>query len=263
MATGTKVLNQQYAFVGLPPKQTDGSEMDVRGDGYGDTYVQSVVPTKHVLAEEGSYFKATTPTPGTGIAGNAVVTAFSDTNALLVIENNSQQNGQGKYIYLDYLRLLMSGTAPTATTVLHFAHKVGLTRRLAAVTPGTTLTPKAVNSGPGGGATRASVANPVCWANANAFTVAASQPVDRLLGRFSIPTSLGITGDEYVIQYGVVDHSSLPTLTAVRATAAARLMVGVEPIVIAPGETYVLHRWWLTEATNAPTFEFDLGWWER
>ncbi len=44
---------------------------------------------------------------------------------------------------------------------------------------------------------------------------------------------------------------------------AVRLAVVAPKIVLEPGEWLVLHRWWLTESTNAPTFEFELGVAER
>ena len=39
-----------------------------RGSQDGALYVQSIVPTKHVLVDEGSYFVTTNPTPSTPIA---------------------------------------------------------------------------------------------------------------------------------------------------------------------------------------------------
>lgn len=241
----------------LPTAVADAGAALARGGKYGEQFVLSPVPTKHVLASEGSYFTATSPTPGTTITPNAVETSFSDTRGFMVIGN--QASTGGKSIYLDYLRLILGGTAPTATVSLHFAiKKSGSSREPTTAANRTLLTSVPAKTG------ATSIARAMSYANAGAMTVPAAGASDPILARICVPTGLGVSGDEYVLFFGGpngVDSSRGGA--AVRATDPGRIVAHGPPIVIGPGEWVVIHRWWLTEATNAPAFEFELGWWER
>lgn len=213
-----------------------------------------LLSSRDMLAGNGNYFVVTNPTPGTGIVA-ATVTAFSATaNGLFVIANQGS-----KTIYLDYLSLIMSGTAPTATTVARFEvfNETGIVTGTGNVA---TRTPVGVNTG----LSQATGAIVQSFA-AGQITIpaAASGATRRLQSVAALPTSLGITGDNYVVQFGpdaLAPSSS--ALTAVRATAAARLVTQCAPVVIAPQTTSWINMWWLTQATNAATFEFELSYCE-
>lgn len=220
--------------------------------------------SEHNVADDGAFFYATNPTIGTGIQLNANVTAFSDTNALFVLKNTDDPNNAlAKRIFPRYLRLYLGGTAPTATVSMEFAFKVDNIDRFPTTAANmTTLTPANVN----GGSTFGPVAKVASYANAGAMTVPASSTFARTAGRARIPTGLGVVGDAYVIQFGAQDWGgSASTTGATRTTASAPglFIAHSSPIVLAPGQSVVCHMWWLTAATTAATFEFDLGWYER
>jgi hypothetical protein len=97
----------------IPSTQSDQKApvTNVRGGRYGEQYVLPLISTKHLLADEGSYFIATNPTPGTALAYN-VQAAFSDTVPLLYIQNNdSKANPLAKRMYLDYIKADLHGCA--------------------------------------------------------------------------------------------------------------------------------------------------------
>lgn len=226
-----------------------------------ELYTLSIVPTKHLLADEGSYYVATTPTPGTGIA-MTISTAFSDTVAMFAIKNSDDRsNPQAKRIYLDYLRLILLGTAPTAVISRHFAIKRSPATDREPVTAANKTLMVPVNLA--GASGRASICRPLSYSAAAAMTVPASAVSDPVLCRAGLPTGLGISGDEYVLKFGGEDMSHKVGLTAVRATDPARIITHAPPIIIEPGEWVVIHEWCLTEATNGPSFEHELAWWER
>jgi len=154
---------------------------------------------------------------------------------------------------------MMSGTAPTATTVMEFAVKLDVKDR----TPtagNVTVIPVCSN---GDARTSKTIANIQAF-NAAGITVPSSGTAATTVSRTRIPTSLGITGDEYIVQFGYEDiPGTIPGLTAVRATAPARLVTGAPPIIIAPQQWCVIYMWWLTAATTAPGFEYELTWIER
>lgn len=243
-----------------PSRVVEGNQSRARFGEYGELMVSPVMNPMHMLADEGSYFVTVNPTISTAILPNAVETAFADTRGFFVIGNTaSPSDGGAKSIYLDFLQLLMSGTAPATTTVQHFAGKrSAFSREPTTAANRTLLSPANVASdGPG------TIARVMAYANAGAMTVPASSGADPVVFRTSIPTSLGITGDNYILKFGALNAVPIPTLTAVRATAPATLVVACPPVVLRPGDWLVIHRWWLTESAQAPAFEYMLGHYER
>lgn len=203
------------------------------------------------LTAAGKYFVATNPTPGTGVVCGTV-TAFSATaDGLFTIANTNPVGGAN--IQLDYLSLNMSGTAPTATTVMKGA--VYVESGIVAPSAGNVaITPRnLLPSGPSSAAT-------VNGFSSAMMTIPAAVGTRTLVANYSLPTSLGITGDTYVIQFGGEPVSGANALTAVRATAAARIVGTTTPVTIPPQYTGIIDWWWLTQATNGPTFEFELAW---
>lgn len=231
----------------------------VRGGKYGELLVHSLVPTKHPLADEGSYFVATNPVPGTGVALNAVVTAFSDTNAFLQFKNID--GAGGKRIYPDYIRLMLFGTPPTAVVSQQFAMKRSkATDRAPTATANRTVNAPVCTAGASG---RSSIALLHTWAAGAAFTIPASSTSDEVVSRCSIPTGIGIAGEEYIIKFGGDPGDSVQGLTATKAVAPGKFVTHAPALIVEPGEWLTVHRWSLTEATNAPTFEYEIAWWER
>src|SRR5258708_2286029 len=72
---------------------------------YGEQYVQGLVQKSHALADEGSFFLAANPTPGTGVATIAAQATLADTAPFLLVKNAG-----AKRLYLD--ALLLIATAP-------------------------------------------------------------------------------------------------------------------------------------------------------
>lgn len=251
---GTDVNPNGIISRALPVPGQDNTLRVPRVSRYGEQVTQNVMPTKHPLSEEGQYFVATNPTIGTGVA-HALVTAFSDTSGLFVIKNNDTAGG--KRIYLDFIRLMLTA-APTAGNSLELALKIDPGNRLPTA-GNVAVTPANVNAD----SSNASIANVQAF-NAAALTVPASSASARTVGRVKVPTGVNVIGDEYVLQFGGVDYqSSSPPLTAIRAAQPARFVDHCAPIVIGPQQYLVIHRWSLTEATAAPSYEYEIGWWER
>lgn len=207
---------------------------------------------RQALAAAGQYYVFTNPTPGTGVLFGTVTAASATADGLFTISNNNAPGG--RTIQLDYLMLNMSGTAPTATTVM----KMDAFVESGIVAPSAgnvAVVPRPLN--PAGPATGA-VINGFSSA---AMTIPAAVGTRTLVGNWSIPTNLGITGDTYTVLFGG-DPTATPGLTAVRATAAANVVAAAPAITIPPQYTAILNMWWLTQATNGPTFEFQAGYLE-
>lgn len=216
--------------------------------------VVNVLPSPQVLAQAGQYFVATNPTPGTAVQSD-LITAYSATadGHCVILNSNS---APGLSVLPDYIKFHMTGTAPTATTVMEFALFTDVVASATpsagnvALTPVNVLTSSASTSGvvvhvPTGGA---------------AMTIPTASVSRRLVGRASLPTSLGITGDSYILRFGSTGASGAQGGgTAVRATAAATLETYTTPVILAPGYGLIVDMWWLTQATNKPNFEWEVG----
>lgn len=242
----------------LPARVPDGQAGEDRIGNFGENYGLTPLPDEMASADEGSFFTCANATPGTGIATAAAVSAFSGTNAFLVAHNISTGDG-GRRAYLNHLRLILT-TAPAGTVAMHFAAvRSRVSREPTAANARTVYEP--VNAARAAG--RESILEVFGWAAAAAMTVPAAEVSDKVVARWTIPTGLGIVGDQYLIKFGsAAGTGGAGPLTAVRATHPCDFLVYAPPIIIEPDDWVVIHRWWVTEAT-APAFEFELGHRER
>jgi hypothetical protein len=239
-----------------PNQYTDNSSPSAapRGSKYNESAVVSYVPTMHMLAEEGSYFTATNPTPGTGVA-QALVTSFSSTSGLFAIFNSAPVGGVN--IYLDYLRLIYTAVPATAIGQ-DFVFAIDSTSR-APTAGNVSITPINMNYN----------ANTKAFAQVQAFngaalTLPASSVTTRNAARVRVATGQLIAGDEIVIAFGREGIAGgQGGNTAVRATDTARKVTNAPPIMVAPQTWLTIHRWWTTETTTAPSMEYELGYYER
>lgn len=203
-------------------------------------------------------FVATNPTPGTGLQSATITTYSATADGHLAVANNYALTSN-RYVFMDKVKFILSGTAPTATTNMHL---FGIMDTLALIPSAgsVSLVPVCVN----GGAANTTSTVVYVPTGAAALTIPAKTAANRLVHRCCIPTSLGITGDEYGLVYGSdAPPSACGGGTAVRATAAGRFITDAPAICIPPQSIYVLNMWWLTQATTAPTFEWEVCFTER
>ena len=227
-----------------------------RATSYNEQVIQSMVPTKHCLSEEGSYFTITNPTIGTGVA-HALTTAFSSTAALFSLFNSAPIGGPN--IYLDYLRLIETATAPATSLSQDFVVQLDQSLSRAPTANNAALTQVNMNLGsPNKGFAK--------WQafSAGSLTVPASNTTTLTASRIHLATGQVIQYDENVIQFGGVDM--IPGQggnTAVRSADTARKVTHAPPVMCAPQTWLTIFRWGIGEATNTPSYEYELGYWER
>lgn len=227
----------------------------------GDAYGKLVPPflSKYALADEGSIFTASSAaaTPpfnyGTSVSQQGQITAFGDTTPLWVIANTAKADAPQR-IYLDYLRLLLSGTAPAGTLNLELAVRVDTISKLPTNSNQYTINPAVAADG-------ASVfpGNVYAYLLANAMATPASSGAVRNAARARIPTGVAVNGDEYLFKFGTMDGAPRMGLTAARATDPAKFVGDAQAVIINPGEWATIHLWWVTSATNLPIWEWELG----
>ena len=243
----------------IPSPQADQKAPvgNVRGGRYGEQYVVSMMPTKHPLADEGSYFIATSVTPGTAMPYN-IQAAFSDTTPLLYIQNNdSKANPFGKRMYLDYLKLIV-GVAPASATGVRLALKTDPVIRTLGTNNTLSITPTSPNSDV---ATQS-----VCSVNAQnngvASVLTASSTSARLVANASIG-GLPIVGDEIGLIFGSADPGPYAGLTAVEANTPGRRVSACPPVILGPNSALTMYAWFPGNAATGLSYEFEMGWWER
>lgn len=210
-------------------------------------------------AAAGVYYMATNATPGTALSSGLITTYSATADGHCTIVNNNVA-GSGINIYLDYVKFHMTGTAPATTTSMEFNIATDVAAGISPSAGNTTLTARNVNTA----STTSSLAVVDVASGGAAMTIPAATASRKNVGRASIPTSLGITGDIYVLQFGGVfgDLAQQGGGAAVRSTAAARLSANTVPVVLAPGYGCVVNMWWLTQTTNKPFFEWEITWME-
>lgn len=238
----------------FPQAAPDTDEQELRLTPWGDAFVNPVGGIRHALAGEGSYCVTTTPTPGTAVAygSGGTQASFSDTVGFIVIKNNSQPSVPNPInVYLDYLRMLISGTVPASATSTQYAIAIDTGSRLPTANF-TLLTPANTNFR----SSRGSVAQ-VWVPNAGTITIPANTN-RRLVGRGSLRQAISVTLDEYELRFGA--DSAGP---AVSGQSVGRSVSTCAPVILGPQEWCVIHLWQPSGATNALSCELDMGHWER
>lgn len=243
----------------LPEAEPDSTQTTIRMSRYGEPMVQPVNPgTSHNLADEGTYFVATNPTPGTALAGT-VSAAFSDTVPFIYLANQENAlNLRAKNLYPEQLKLIV--TVPAATgTAAHFAIVVDSVARTfstdnaPAIVP---VSPNLVVTVPG--APLIKMQN-----SATASAITASSQNKRIVARGSWPSGLTVIGDELIIVFGRTDVGGTAGLTAAQAVMPARKVTNAPPVIIPPGCNATIHVWFPGNATTGLSYEAELTGWLR
>lgn len=237
----------------LPSAYNDGDEASNLGDRYGAQIVQPLHGGKQAVAEQGNYFVASNPTPGTGIAMSQSITSFNEAagavGVVLYLRNTETSAvNASKRIYPDYLMLRSITTAPTSATDWYMAGVLDYNPTLA--TGGSAITPVNVN----GDSSLASIAT-------MRFGVLTT-PVPssrRLLFNRLLRAQVPVVMDQYKIIFGGIEGGA----SIVTGAGAQNLIFNAPPIVIGPSQNLLLHMWGTAFGIASATWEFEMGWIEK
>lgn len=259
---GTDVLTNIVVSRARPNQIADGNTTGnrARGGAYGEILANLGLPSWQQLSDEGSIYVATNPTPGTALQSD-LITSYSATADGDTVITNGNTTASNRRIYPIYIKKMMTGTAPTGTTVQNFALFTDVTAGCTPSAGSVALTPVNPNTGANTGASNASIYVPTGGA---AMTIPATGGSRKLVGRTAVPTSLGVTGDIYTLYFGPQgDGGGQGGGTAVRATAAASFTATTTPVILDPGYGLIVDFWWLTQAANKPNWEWEILYIER
>lgn len=227
----------------LPSENADATSAATpsRTGTYGEAYVLPFGP--RVSADEGSYFTAITPTPGTGIIGHAAPTTFDEAKPYIVL-----YNGGTKRIYPQFLRLHCTVVGVGHTRVQFTITTDDGNRRSSA---GTAMTINGANLG-GALATGA-------VAHIGAVIGTAASATRRVHDHIVFRGTIEVVEDVYEIVFGGPGGGSL---TASRVATVMDASRTTGPLVILPGDSLCITQWAGSQSTG-PTYQATLGFIER
>jgi len=248
-------IQQIQGFVSrvLPGPAGDTNAVNVRSTRYGDLSAQLLHAKKHGLAEEGTYFVSTNPTPGTGVAG-PVNASFSATGPFFAFVNNNPAGGARAS--LDYLKIIPT-VAPASATGAHLVVVRDQISRALTTDNTVVATPVNVN---GDSANKAASIFKYTVTTIN--VAAAATPTAAIVARASV-SGIPVIGDELVFDFGATDTGAYPGLTAGQVTAGGRKVSVLPPVICAPQQLLFFYLWFPGNAATGVSYEFELGHWER
>jgi hypothetical protein len=253
----------------LPAPVQDGqeSERPVRLDRYGALYVQTEVPKMHTLSDEGSYFVVNNAQ--TAIADGKAIAFVATTPTLLLANNDSPSNPNGKRIYIDYIDLTVStaGVTATALTASWVALVTDQGNRYNG-SSGTDMSAKIVSSNQDN-PLRSSIAQTVFGAiTATAATATARTIVGQRMTRLPAVALTGpnLLGDRVRLEFGGVEVESVASLGTGPAVQANPIQQTIKfpPVIVGPGQSLLVYTWaQATTYSTATSYFPEIGWWER
>ena len=210
------------------------------------------------LASAGKYFNVTNPTPGTAVAYANKVAYSTTANGLLSVSNNNPSES-GINIYLDTLALTQTATAPTDALVYRF--EVFTETGIRALSAGN-LARTPVNINPSFSDATGAVVNSF---SAAAGTMPAAVGTRKIVDIIALQTGgQTVIHDTMMVAFGAdgILGGSGTALTAARASSSSTLTALAAPVIITPQNSIFITSWTLTGATNVPSYEFSLKYFE-
>ena len=240
----TDVRTQNEVRRDIPPGTTeDGTQAYGRANYYGEKVIQPL--DRNTLADEGSYFVATNPTPGTAIAGIVAANGYDDTEALLTITNTHAS----KHVYLDYLHLVCKVAGTNGTD---FAYAIDISTTDLYASGGSTITPVDVN--------RETNNTPPVTVKFGAL-VTTTGTTEKILSHGQLTTVIKVIGDHYLLTFGHERHS--PAATAIMEAGAQKSVLKNCPAIMIPPAHGVAIREFATSQDGAAQWQFEMGFWVR
>lgn len=214
-----------------------------RAGRYGEAYALPLGNKETYAGDEGSYFTAITPTPGTGIIGHAAPTTFDETKPYLLLYNGGQNR-----IYPQFLRFHET-VVSTAATRVQFTIAVDQGNRYSS--GGTALTKNNVNMD--------SVVSTQATITVGAVIASAASSSRRVLDHLVYRGTIDVVEDIYEIVFGASDGAGMGGSRVATVGDFARMTA---PVVVGPGQSLLVHQWAGSQSTG-PTFQVTLGYIER
>lgn len=249
MANGDNVNPFLESYRSLPgTSRTNGAKSGMRASNRGDAHAMPLGKSRCTLAEEGSYFLASNPTIGTGVAGVTAANAYDATEAFICLRNDNSV-ASGKWLFLDRLNLTTTAAGTSGTNVEFTSHIDAGDRYTSG---GAVIVPVNCNMA-------SSVASGATMQAGALVTTAATGAV-RVLDNRTLRTVITVVGDRYDFDFG--GETLAPAGLATAGTAQLHMLTSCAPVVLGPGDSWIFTIFAASQAA-ASSFEYSLAWWER
>lgn len=214
-----------------------------RAGRYGEGYGVQLTSKEVFVGDEGSYFMAITPTPGTGIIGHAAPTTFDETKPYLLLYNGGQNRIYPQFLRLHDTVVSAGGTRMQMTIAVDQGNRYS--------SGGTALTRNNVNMD--------SIVTTQATINVGAVTAIAASASRRVLDHIVFRGTVDVVEDVFEINFGASDGPGQGGSRAATVQDMARMTA---PVVVGPGQSLLIHQWQAAQSTG-PTFQVALGYIER
>jgi|SRR6266853_1227679 len=224
----------------------------------GVTTLAPILNRDTVLADQGYYYVAISPTPGTGIANTVTIEttlAQAEISPYLSVYNASSASAPVT-IYPLYLRLTCTA-AQAVATVLRFTMELDQGNRITtAPAAAGVLTKNNVNMG----SPNSSQAQILAGTGIVASAATANK---RITGNQSFRNGgvINVVGDVYQFNFGSTEQLD-PMSLVETGTAICNVTYSFAPVVIGQNQTWLVMQW-ATGQTTAPAFEIEFGYIEK
>ncbi len=219
-----------------------------RGTRFGEPIVAPLGSKMYAYADEGSYFLATNPTMGTGIAGIAASTSFDATETLLLIRNTSST----KRVYLDFIDLVVTAAGSSGTTTgFSMTTDRGASRYTSG---GSAITPVNPNL--------ASTASYEGTVHFGALVTTAASVSVRPLGDFLVRSVIKVVGDSYRFTFGDSGSNWECAGAAMEGTTIAKVNIPCPPVILGENDSFLLTDWGASQS-GASSYQFRFGFVQR
>ncbi len=225
----------------LPTATEDGlaSATPTRTGRYGEAYVTPITAKELFTADEGSYFMALTPTPGTGIIGTINIAAITDISPTMVLYNGSTKRCYPQFVNLHETVVSTTGARSQFTFYTDVINRW--------TSSGTLLTEGNTNSGV--------VAASGVAIHVGTAMVSPAASAKVLIAHVVFRGTIDVVEDQLEFVFGGVGGGNS---NSSRAATVSDFSKTLPPVCLLPGHSLVMHQWAASQA-NAPTFEYQVG----
>lgn len=270
MATSPQSTISGLVSRAIPSAATDGTSSDrpARFGRYGEQYMNSIWPTLHLLADEGSLVVANM-LPGATALQLGISASFSAVAAAFTLANTAAVGG--KRLYPTFLKLGQS-VAPTSGIDLRYAIVLDSISRVPTTVsgigaPGTPATATAYRPTPvcvnldENPSIVGQAYFPLSVAAGAAPTVPAATGIARtIVGNGYLKNSIPVVKDQYTLQFGAAEMAG----TFQSAAALSKIVEYAPPIVVGPQQLMLIYLWSASNITAGNAWDdVQLAWVER
>lgn len=231
-----------------PTPGNQGEYLPARSSRFGEVMGLPLHNKLYALADDASYFIATNPTMGTGIAGIAASTSYDATEHLLHLRNTSTT----KRLYLDFIDLVCTAAGTSGTTTgFTMVLDTGATRYTSG---GSAITP--VNPNMDAGETAE------CALKFGALVTGAATSDVRPLGDFLVRTVIKVVGDSYRFTFGDNNAAWQLAGASLDGTTSAKVTIPCPPVILGETDQFLLSDWAASQTVGS-SYQLRMGFWMR